>query len=98
MLLSRHIDGHDYFYALSEMLDSARECIFIMVCVLVILLVLVVRVTLVKDWWLTPELHLRRPPTYYPEWRLDRILQRKAQQGVKVYVIVYKEVRIYYHQ
>lgn len=28
---SRHIDGHDYFYALSEMLDSAKECIFILV-------------------------------------------------------------------
>ncbi|KAF8490138.1 phospholipase D/nuclease [Russula emetica] len=69
-----HIDGHDYFYALSEMLDSARECIFIL------------------DWWLTPELYLRRPPAYYPEWRLDRVLQRKAQQGVKIYVIVYKEV------
>ena len=30
----RHIDGHDYFYALSEMLESARECIFILVCVI----------------------------------------------------------------
>jgi phospholipase D1/2 len=50
-------------------------------------------VTLVKDWWLTPELYLRRPPAYYPEWRLDRVLKRKAEQGVKVYVIVYKEVR-----
>ncbi|KAH9168358.1 phospholipase D/nuclease [Lactarius sanguifluus] len=69
-----HIDGHDYFYALSEMLDSARECIFIL------------------DWWLTPELYLRRPPAYHPEWRLDRILKRKAEQGVKIYVIVYKEV------
>ena len=49
--------------------------------------------TLVKDWWLTPELYLRRPPAYYPEWRLDRVLKRKAEQGVKVYVIVYKEVR-----
>ena len=29
--LSRHIDGHDYFYALSEMLENARECIFILV-------------------------------------------------------------------
>jgi hypothetical protein len=28
---SRHIDGHDYMYALSEMLDSAKECIFILV-------------------------------------------------------------------
>lgn len=27
----RHIDGHDYMYALSEMLDSAKECIFILV-------------------------------------------------------------------
>ena len=27
----RHIDGHDYLYAVSELLESAKECIFIMV-------------------------------------------------------------------
>ena len=27
----RHVDGHDYMYALSEILESARECIFILV-------------------------------------------------------------------
>ena len=48
-----------------------------------------------KDWWLTPELYLRRPPAYNEEWRLDRVLKRKAEQGVKVYVIVYKEVRFW---
>ncbi|KAI0933193.1 hypothetical protein AcV7_004734 [Taiwanofungus camphoratus] len=69
-----HIDGHDYMYAVSEMLDSAREAIFIL------------------DWWLTPELYLRRPATHNFEWRLDRILKRKAEQGVRVYVVVYKEV------
>ncbi|KAJ6510983.1 hypothetical protein C8R45DRAFT_965797 [Mycena sanguinolenta] len=69
-----HIDGHDYFWALSEMLDSAREAIFIL------------------DWWLTPEVYLRRPPAAHPEYRLDRLLKRKAEQGVKVHVIVYKEV------
>ncbi|EJC99464.1 phospholipase D [Fomitiporia mediterranea MF3/22] len=69
-----HVDGHDYMYALSEILDSAKECIFIL------------------DWWLSPELYLRRPPAYFPEWRLDRLLKRKAEQGVKIYVIVYKEV------
>lgn len=58
----------------------------------------VIRMTLVKDWWLTPELYLRRPPAYYPEWRLDRVLKRKAEQGVKVYVIVYKEVSVYCHR
>ena len=45
-----------------------------------------------QDWWLTPELYLRRPPAHYPEWRLDRVLKRKAEQGVKIHVIVYKEV------
>ncbi|RDB28300.1 Phospholipase D1 [Hypsizygus marmoreus] len=69
-----HIDGHDYMWALSEMLESAQEAIFIM------------------DWWLTPELYLRRPPAHFPEWRLDRILKRKAEQGVKIHVVVYKEV------
>lgn len=45
-----------------------------------------------QDWWLSPELYLRRPPAYNEEWRLDRVLQRKAEQGVRIYVIVYKEV------
>lgn len=69
-----HIDGHDYMWALSEMLLNAKEAIFIM------------------DWWLTPELYLRRPPAKYPEFRLDRILKRKAEEGVMIHVIVYKEV------
>ena len=59
-----------------------------------------IRVTLIdsQDWWLTPELYLRRPPACHPEWRLDRILKRKAEQGVKIYVIVYKEVHVYRHR
>lgn len=46
----------------------------------------------IEDWWLSPELFLRRPPYYNQEWRLDQILKRKAEAGVKIYVIVYKEV------
>ncbi|KAF9076259.1 hypothetical protein BDP27DRAFT_1398485 [Rhodocollybia butyracea] len=69
-----HVDGHDYMWAVSEMLDNAKQCIFIL------------------DWWLTPELYLRRPPAKHPEWRLDKVLKRKAEQGVKIYVVVYKEV------
>ena len=49
--------------------------------------------TRTQDWWLTPELYLRRPPAYNEQWRLDRVLKRKAEQGVKIYVVVYKEVR-----
>ncbi|KAG8918055.1 hypothetical protein FRC00_012926 [Tulasnella sp. 408] len=69
-----YIDGHDYFWAVSEILESARQCIFIL------------------DWWLSPELYLRRPPSDFPQFRLDRLLKRKAEQGVKVYICVYKEV------
>lgn len=44
------------------------------------------------DWWLSPELFLRRPPFFNQEWRLDQVLKRRAEAGVKIYVIVYKEV------
>jgi len=71
-----YVDGHDYFYAVSELLESARSCIFI------------------QDWWLSPELYLRRPPAQNELWRLDRILKRKAEAGVKIFVIVYKEVSV----
>ncbi|KAL3490452.1 hypothetical protein BJX62DRAFT_207184 [Aspergillus germanicus] len=46
----------------------------------------------IEDWWLSPELFLRRPPFKSQEWRLDHILKRRAEAGVKIYVIVYKEV------
>lgn len=46
----------------------------------------------ILDWWLSPELYLRRPPSQNEQWRLDRTLQRAAQRGVKVKIIVYKEV------
>lgn len=44
----------------------------------------------IHDWWLSPEVYLRRPGT--KEWRLDRLLQRKAEEGVHIYVILYNEV------
>ncbi|MCJ1403303.1 hypothetical protein MMC11_006526 [Xylographa trunciseda] len=46
----------------------------------------------ILDWWLSPELYLRRPPSRNRQYRLDRMLQAAAQRGVKVNVIVYKEV------
>lgn len=46
----------------------------------------------IADWWLSPELFLRRPPYYNQEWRLDQILKRRAEAGVKIYVQVYREV------
>ncbi|KAM4064697.1 PLD-like domain-containing protein [Hirsutella rhossiliensis] len=44
------------------------------------------------DWWISPELFLRRPPYHKQEYRLDQVLKRRAEAGVKIYIIVYKEV------
>ena len=46
----------------------------------------------IHDWWLSPELYLRRPAAISQKWRLDRLLQRKAREGVKVFVIMYRNI------
>lgn len=46
----------------------------------------------ILDWWLSPEVYLRRPPEGNQKWRLDRVLKRKAEQGVKIFVVVYRNV------
>lgn len=47
----------------------------------------------ITDWWLSPEVFLKRPATD-TYWRLDQILKRKAEQGVKVCILLYKEVEL----
>uniref|UniRef100_A0A667ZXZ3 Phospholipase n=1 Tax=Myripristis murdjan TaxID=586833 RepID=A0A667ZXZ3_9TELE len=47
----------------------------------------------ITDWWLSPEVFLKRPANDI-YWRLDQILKRKAEQGVKVCVLLYKEVEL----
>ncbi|KAG2065325.1 phospholipase D [Suillus decipiens] len=44
----------------------------------------------IHDWWLSPELQLRRPNK--PKYRLDNLLERKAKEGVKIHIILYQEV------
>ncbi|KFA67692.1 hypothetical protein S40285_00963 [Stachybotrys chlorohalonatus IBT 40285] len=46
----------------------------------------------ILDWWLSPEVYLRRPPSKNERYRLDNMLRAAAERGVKVYIIVYKEV------
>jgi phospholipase D1/2 len=47
----------------------------------------------ITDWWLCPELFLKRP-TDDLQYRLDKILLKKAREGVKVYVLLFKELEI----
>ena len=46
----------------------------------------------IHDWWLSPELYMRRPAAISKKWRLDRLLQKKAREGVKIFVIVYRNI------
>ncbi|XP_067098795.1 phospholipase D1a isoform X2 [Osmerus mordax] len=48
----------------------------------------------ITDWWLSPEIFLKRPVVEGNRWRLDCTLKRKAQQGVRVFVMLYKEVEL----
>ncbi|ORZ34073.1 hypothetical protein BCR44DRAFT_34615 [Catenaria anguillulae PL171] len=72
------VDGEGYFERVAEVVERAQRSIYIM------------------DWFLTPEIYLKRKPGISGEerekWRLDRLLKRKADEGVPVYVLVYKEV------
>ncbi|CAF1304062.1 unnamed protein product [Rotaria sordida] len=45
----------------------------------------------ITDWWLSPQLMLIRP-TDDETFRLDNILGRIADLGVRVYVMIYKEI------
>ena len=88
------IDGKSYFDDLFEKLMDAKKCIYI------------------TDWWMSPEVFLRRPvdEKIYIEMakknilakdlsknkisRLMDILNYKANQGVKIYIMIYYEVSL----
>ena len=45
----------------------------------------------IADWWLSPEIYLKRGLDFDEELRLDRILKKKAEEGVKIFILLYKE-------
>ncbi|XP_029649111.1 phospholipase D1-like [Octopus sinensis] len=48
----------------------------------------------ITDWWLSPELYLKRSGADFNQWRLDVVLKRKAECGVKVFILLYKEIAL----
>jgi phospholipase D1/2 len=44
----------------------------------------------IHDWWISPEMYLRRPGD--ERYRLDNLLKRKAEEGVRIFIIIYNEV------
>ncbi|XP_074081518.1 phospholipase D2 isoform X2 [Macrotis lagotis] len=47
----------------------------------------------IADWWLSPEIYLKRP-AQSDDWRLDIMLKKKAEEGVRVSVLLFKEVEL----
>ncbi|KRX01723.1 hypothetical protein PPERSA_01593 [Pseudocohnilembus persalinus] len=53
----------------------------------------------INDWWLSPELHLKRPvlqskqedEEYLQHQRLDRILKKIAERGVQIKILVFQD-------
>ncbi|SJM87881.1 related to Phospholipase D1 [Zygosaccharomyces bailii] len=55
-------------------------------------LVMAEDVIYIHDWWLSPELYMRRPVNGHQQYRIDRILKERAENGVKIFIIVYRNV------
>ena len=87
------VDGKSYFEDLFDKLMEANNSIYI------------------SDWWLSPEVFLRRPVNVKPYLemvnnkiitydrvenmtRLMDVLNYKAKQGVKIYILIYKEFSV----
>ncbi|XP_039725562.1 phospholipase D2 isoform X2 [Pteropus medius] len=47
----------------------------------------------ITDWWLSPEIYLKRP-AHSNDWRLDIMLKKKAEDGVRVSILLFKEVEL----
>jgi phospholipase D1/2 len=49
----------------------------------------------ITDWWLSPEIYLIRDGlALHPQHRLDNVLKQKAEQGVRVYILLWNETKI----
>jgi len=74
-----YVDGEGYFAELYNQIKHAK--VDIMIC----------------GWFISPEVPLKRPIKNYldhDETRLDFVLKEAADKGVKVYVLVYKQVNV----
>jgi len=75
------IDSEEYFSAVHDALKQAKKTVFI------------------TDWWLSPRLYLKRPIAVDPSKRdessrLDLVLKEIADKGVKIYILMYKEITL----
>lgn len=49
---------------------------------------------MIADWCMSPRIYLRRESGAMQTFRFDLLIQRKARQGVQVFVLLYKDIAI----
>lgn len=75
-----YVDGKDYMSALADAIMAAESEV------------------LITDWQMNPEIFLKRPDSGVAslDWRLDKLLLKKADEGVRVSILLYWEVKHFY--
>jgi phosphatidylserine/phosphatidylglycerophosphate/cardiolipin synthase-like enzyme len=49
----------------------------------------------ISDWWLSPEIYLVREGNFdFSDFQLDTMLKRMAEQGVMIYILVWKHTKV----
>ena len=73
-----YVDGKDYMSAVADAIEAAKTEIMI------------------TDWQMNPEIFMKRPDSGVDSlhWRLDKMLLRKADEGVEVTILLYKEMAL----
>ena len=70
-----YVDGQDYMAAVANAIEAASKEIFI------------------ADWQISPHIFMKRPDTGVDslKWRLDQMLLKKAEEGIRIYILLYWE-------
>ncbi|CAB3989453.1 Phospholipase D2 [Paramuricea clavata] len=73
-----YVDGKDYMSAVADAIMAAETEIMI------------------TDWQMNPEIFMKRPDSGVNslEWQLDNMLLKKADEGVKVKILLYNEMKL----
>lgn len=70
-----YVDGQDYMSAVADAIEAACDEI------------------LIAGWQMHPQIFMKRPEAGVNDlkWRLDKLLKKKANEGVMIYVLLYAE-------
>jgi phospholipase D1/2 len=73
-----YVDGEHYMADVADAILAAKDEIFI------------------TDWQISPHIFLKRRGSYKNrlEWRLDNLLLKKAREGVRIFLLIYKELEL----